>query len=925
MKPSCLILSICLWALQTDLSFAYWRMACSVSQTARIDPILNPGGVSGHAHKFAGGSSVNENSDHDSLLSSTCSSCEVQKDKSAYWTPQLYFAHANGEFEEVPNYGMTVYYVGRGGNTSNTVPFPKGFKMISGDTRQRSYDSSTLTYLDTRPVADRVSFRCINEANDIPETHYISQTNCVNGLRAQLNFQSCWDGVNNYLENSAHVAYLSGIDYGECPPTHPVPIPGLFFEVLYLPNLIDQSAGGQFVFSNGDPTGFGFHGDFMNGWDMDVHTEAVKNCLYTDNNGVISACSYLAESDDVNFARTCPEQASVLDEPVHGNLTALPGCNPITPGPGLAEQVICPVNSHSSSTSGTSSVPAGTSSALESSVSSSIIVATSSIQAPTSSTTSLPAALSSSISTSAIASNPTTSTATVSSSPGLSMSSLNGLPGTTSTTVSNELPLTTSASSTDDAASTSPISTAAITSSMPSSSETTPTGSLSTDAGSTSLWGHGWFTRSGSGWPWRGGGVFAQLSSTTDGTQASISISSTEASQDNTSGAAQTTTSATSAPSLANTVGADGLSATTLPVVTQTELLTTTITDWLTTTVTVTVGGNTAGNFVAISSSADALSGSVAPTTKLSSTLAQSNTAVTVPSSAVAVPTSTITLPDGVTNDGVPNVVTVITVTTVIPGTTIVQSGTTVSIDATTTTQPVSVVSSAGNFYTITGSTYTTFFSSDPSAAVSASGTPLPANSFSAGGTLYTITGSTTTTFLSDDVASTMPGGSLATGQPSTSLSGGITYPTTGSAYTTAPVTGGLSSSTEPTTTTTVLTTTTLFVTVTPTSTRTVSTLSTQPTAPSNSTFITVTSATAGEVASSSNNTALAPSSATFNDALSSVASLSDDVATAFVTLTEPITEETTSTVDTTLTLSTAPSNTTFFTIKGREVTYTGN
>ena len=36
----------------------------------------------------------------------------VQKDTSAYWTPQLYYAHANGSFEEVPNYGMTVYYVG---------------------------------------------------------------------------------------------------------------------------------------------------------------------------------------------------------------------------------------------------------------------------------------------------------------------------------------------------------------------------------------------------------------------------------------------------------------------------------------------------------------------------------------------------------------------------------------------------------------------------------------------------------------------------------------------------------------------------------------------------------------------------------------------------------------------------------------------
>lgn len=102
--------------------------------------------------------------------------------------------------------------------------------MLSGDPMLRHYDTTALTYNNVRPIADRVSFRCINEANDIPETHYINDTNCVNGLRAQINFPSCWDGVNLYLENDAHVAYTSGIDYGVCPPTHPVPIPGLFYE-----------------------------------------------------------------------------------------------------------------------------------------------------------------------------------------------------------------------------------------------------------------------------------------------------------------------------------------------------------------------------------------------------------------------------------------------------------------------------------------------------------------------------------------------------------------------------------------------------------------------------------------------------------------------------------------------------------------------
>lgn len=57
MKAFYFLVSLGLLAGQSTLSLAYWRMACSVSQTARIDPILNPGSVSGHVHKFAGGNS----------------------------------------------------------------------------------------------------------------------------------------------------------------------------------------------------------------------------------------------------------------------------------------------------------------------------------------------------------------------------------------------------------------------------------------------------------------------------------------------------------------------------------------------------------------------------------------------------------------------------------------------------------------------------------------------------------------------------------------------------------------------------------------------------------------------------------------------------------------------------------------------------
>ena len=183
---------------------------------------------------------------------------------SAYWTPLLYYQYKNGSFIDVPNQGTVVYYLGRGEDRENIIPFPYGFKMVSGDSTVRSYDNSTMTYgnktYGSRPVSDRVSFVCIDYNNPQQETPYLNNTNCPDGLRAQIQFQSCWDGVNLYKSDQSHVAYMSQIDNGVCPPTHPTPLPHLFFEIYYFPNELDTSDGGQFVFSNGDTTGYGFHG-----------------------------------------------------------------------------------------------------------------------------------------------------------------------------------------------------------------------------------------------------------------------------------------------------------------------------------------------------------------------------------------------------------------------------------------------------------------------------------------------------------------------------------------------------------------------------------------------------------------------------------------------------------------------------------------
>ena len=43
--------------------------------------------------------------EEDSLRESDCTSCAVTQDKSAYWTPALYFMHTNGSAELVEEVG----------------------------------------------------------------------------------------------------------------------------------------------------------------------------------------------------------------------------------------------------------------------------------------------------------------------------------------------------------------------------------------------------------------------------------------------------------------------------------------------------------------------------------------------------------------------------------------------------------------------------------------------------------------------------------------------------------------------------------------------------------------------------------------------------------------------------------------------------
>ena len=233
------------------------------------------------------------------------------------------------------NGGMTVYYLQRRGDnqTEKLHAFPQGFRMVAGDPFTRTYDGSL--------AAQGISFNCLG-ANK-PETNGFPDIPCPGGLRAQVYFPQCWDGVNlDSVDHKSHMSYPDGNVYngGNCPSSHPVHTVSIFFELLYDTALFsDQWVDGQipFVFAQGDATGFGFHGDFFNGWDVEVLQEAIDTC--TDDSGRVEDCAAVTMFTDQE-CNDCKLPTSV-SESTSGKLAALPGCNSVTYGPERATSGTC--------------------------------------------------------------------------------------------------------------------------------------------------------------------------------------------------------------------------------------------------------------------------------------------------------------------------------------------------------------------------------------------------------------------------------------------------------------------------------------------------------------------------------------------------------------------------------------------------------
>lgn len=135
--------------------------------------------------------------------------------------------------------------------------------MFAGDPFARSYAGTQ--------AANAISFVCLDYSGktNYPQGNKLPTVNCPDGVRAQVFFPSCWNGVDlDTPDHTSHMAYPNSSfpDSGPCPSTHPIHTISVFFEIIYQTEVFanDWHGNGQpFVFAQGDNTGYGFHGDFV--------------------------------------------------------------------------------------------------------------------------------------------------------------------------------------------------------------------------------------------------------------------------------------------------------------------------------------------------------------------------------------------------------------------------------------------------------------------------------------------------------------------------------------------------------------------------------------------------------------------------------------------------------------------------------------
>jgi hypothetical protein len=253
---------------------AAWHMdILKLLTIERLDPVISPNQVAGHMHQIVGGSNFGAAYNYADQIKSSCTSASITVDKSNYWMPKLYWMNDDSTFSPIPAAHRFYYFLGRNSPAEPVSPFPEGLRMLVGNPNSKS------------PAIKGVSVTCHVNADlvtgSIQQDNFNFNRDCPYGIRTEILFPGCWDGINLYKSDNSHVVYPLGASdrQGQCPWDHPIRIPSIMLEYTFRPSdwAPGEATKGKLVWANGDTTGYGLHADFINGYVCLFPTYACRN------------------------------------------------------------------------------------------------------------------------------------------------------------------------------------------------------------------------------------------------------------------------------------------------------------------------------------------------------------------------------------------------------------------------------------------------------------------------------------------------------------------------------------------------------------------------------------------------------------------------------------------------------------------------
>lgn len=268
-----------------DSDVGAFRTGCQSVKWGYFDPIVYRGlPNSSHLHLFQGNMDINPSSTPESLLASGNSTCRggPQVNRSGYWSPAL--IDMRTQLPVAPLFeGINAYYKGGTAIDPTTIrPMPPGLVMIAGNSKGTPASKSSGI------------FACVWDGGNSDWYDHIPTDCQVKGfswLIAAIDFSQCNNGYLNSPDFKSHMAAPINVranGSGNCPASHPFPIPAIAFQILYQYKSVDDLKNWRFSSDNYPttfPAGYSFHADWMGAWRQDIVESFVKNCINGKKDG----------------------------------------------------------------------------------------------------------------------------------------------------------------------------------------------------------------------------------------------------------------------------------------------------------------------------------------------------------------------------------------------------------------------------------------------------------------------------------------------------------------------------------------------------------------------------------------------------------------------------------------------------------------